>query len=473
MKPHAAARDRWRARSGVQAWRRWRHSLRWRLVTVFLLLALVSTGIFFLGTQQVVRAGWEGYARPMLGDYLDRLTQDLGSPPDAARARALAQRLPLHIRVQGPVVQFDTRAEGSDRGDDDERGSAQAGYRHGRDPWSPEGAARDWGLERRTADGHRVIFSPGLPAEGQRPRFFGWLSLAALLLLTGAAYAAVHKLLSPLRTLGAGVQRYGQGEFAQAIPVLRNDELGDLAQRINAMAASLHGMLEAKRTLLLAISHELRSPLTRARLNAELIDDSPQREALLADLAQMRDLITDLLESERLSQGHAALQREALPLEAWLSEQVRAIGGAPAVRLRLALDLGTLHADPARLRLLLRNLIHNAQRHGRSAEGLPPELHAERVDEDGQAFIVLGVRDHGPGVAPEQLRQLAEPFYRTDAARQRQTGGVGLGLHLCRQVAQAHGGRLELRLAHPGLEVSAYLPTAPVKAHLRTTPPPR
>ena len=92
----------------------------------------------------------------------------------------------------------------------------------------------------------------------------------------------------------------------------RQDELGDLAAQVNTMAADLQRRLEAKRALLLAISHELRSPLTRARLNTELLDDSPQRQALLRDLGSMRDLVIDLLESERLAVGHGAL---ALPLK--------------------------------------------------------------------------------------------------------------------------------------------------------------
>ena len=104
--------------------------------------------------------------------------------------------------------------------------------------------------------------------------------------------------------------RFGSGDFEPPIPVRRRDELGDLAERINRMAQSLHGMLDAKRALLLAISHELRSPLTRARVNAELVAEGEHRSALLRDLGEMRDLITDLLESERLASGHAALQPE-------------------------------------------------------------------------------------------------------------------------------------------------------------------
>jgi signal transduction histidine kinase len=118
-----------------------------------------------------------------------------------------------------------------------------------------------------------------------------------------------------------------------------------------------------------------------------------------------------------------------------------------------------MQADPVRVRLLLRNLIDNALRHSAGA-AQPPSLELAR-DADGQ--LRISVRDHGPGVDDEQLARLAEPFYRADTARQRSTGGVGLGLYLCRLVAQAHGGTLAFRLAQPGLEVSARWPIVPAR----------
>ena len=281
-----------------------------------------------------------------------------------------------------------------------------------------------------------------------------------MLLLTALAYAAVHQQLKPLRHITTGVQAYGRGDFANPIPVRRNDELGLLAQRINSMADNLHGMLDAKRALLLAMSHELRSPLTRARVNAELLDDSSERAALLRDLGEMRDLITSLLEGERLSAGHSALQTEAVDLVALASEVAAAeavsLPDAAPVRLQLQDPGGPVQADATRLRLVLRNLLQNARRHGGSSGGgtrseEPPELFLRR-EPDGR--IALGVRDHGPGVAADLLPQLAQAFYRPDSARTRSSGGVGLGLYLCRLVAQAHGGELSIRRAEPGLEVA-------------------
>ena len=109
----------------------------------------------------------------------------------------------------------------------------------------------------------------------------------------------------------------------------------------------------------------------------------------------------------------------------------------------------------SRIRLLVRNLLDNALRHGAEA-AQPPRIALRRA---GQG-VELEVRDFGPGVDAAQLERLTEPFYRTDSARQRATGGVGLGMYLCRLVAEAHGGTFTVRNAEPGLAVSVVLSAA-------------
>jgi signal transduction histidine kinase len=422
-------------------WRRVTHSLRARLVLLFVLLALATSAVFLLGMQRWLQAGWQGWVQPLAADYVDRLAAEIGSPPDAARAQALVARLPIRVRIDGPQVQFDSHAGRTAAGADDDRHVR-------RDDRGPPGAG--W-LQRETADGHRIRFSAAAPvAEVDRPRRLGWITLGLLLALTGVAWAVVQRLLRPLGPIGDGVARFGRGDFAQPIALRRDDELGQLADRIDGMARSLHGMLQDKQALLLAISHELRSPLTRARLNAELVDDSEARSALLRDLAEMRDLIDSLLEGERIAAGAPALRIEPVDLGALVSELVQTQFAGRAVQLAVDAPATPVPADPTRLRLLLRNLVDNALRHGGDAT-LPPQVFLRR-EADGR--LALGVRDHGPGVPPGQLARLSEAFYRPDSARTRAAGGVGLGLYLCRLVAQAHGGELRIRRAEPGLEVA-------------------
>ena len=413
-------------------------SIQRRLVTLFVLLALGTTAVFLLGMQRLLQGGWQAYAQPLVADYVDRLAAEIGNPPSVARAQALVQRLPLTVRIEGPQVQYDSHP----------------GRRiHHRDPDRDYGAA-DWVLVRLTADGHRLSFGLSAAPDASRPRVFGWLTLGALLLLTAAAYFAVRRQLQPLQAISAGVQAYGQGDFSQPIAVQRKDELGALAQRVNGMASNLSGMLDAKRALLLAISHELRSPLTRARVNAELLDDSAERQSLLRDLAEMGELISSLLESERLAAGHSALQAEPTDLAALVQDLVAHLTPPLPVSLQLSGPMQAVMADATRLRLLLRNLLENTRRHAADA-AIPPVVFL-RQETDGR--LALGVRDFGPGVPPEQLAPLAQAFYRPDTARTRGSGGVGLGLYLCRLVAQAHGGELRVRNAQPGLEVAMVWP---------------
>jgi len=303
----------------------------------------------------------------------------------------------------------------------------------------------------------------------RRPRLIG-VAITAVLVLTLLAWLYVRRLLRPLDAIGAGAQRFGLGDFSQPIAVAhpqRPDELGQLAATINTMGHDIHQMLEAKRALLLAISHELRSPLTRARLNTELLPESadvyPQRQALLRDLQEMTSLISDLLESERLSGNHAALQREPVDLAVLAGEVVAEVlarqperaGQRPEISLLIDPALPRLPLDATRIRLLIRNLLDNALRHSANAEQ-PPELSLRAL---GQG-VQIEVRDHGPGVPEDQLPQLAQAFYRPESARTRATGGVGLGLYLCKRVAQAHGGTFAVRNAKPGLVVTVNLPAA-------------
>lgn len=428
-----------------RGWRNARRSLRARLTGLFLLLALAMTLSFVVGMQAVMRYGWHDVAQPLIANYIDRLTAEIGTPPDVAKAQALTHALPLRIRIDGPVVNW------SSHPDEPHRGWREL---HHVDADRP---ASLWRPTRVLADGHRIRFGlaalPRDDAPEDRARLIGWATLLAMLLLVALAYARVRSLLRPLVEIRAGAIRYGAGDFSRPIPARANDELGELAQQVNGMADGLHHLLDAKRQLLLAISHELRSPLTRARLNAELVDAGQARDALLHDLAEMRDLVTDLLESERLASGHTALHTEPTDLNAVARELVAAQFGTEQITLALAPDLPTIALDATRIRLLLRNLIDNALRHGAGAAA--PTIVMTALDGD---VLLLSVRDHGPGVDEAQLAQLAQAFHRPDSARERATGGVGLGLYLCRLVAQAHGGSLQLRNADPGLRVDVRLP---------------
>ncbi len=450
----------------ISSWRRAKHriahSIKLRMVLVFLLLAGAMTFVFFTGAQKAFTMGWREAARPLLMDYVDHLAADItagGATPSVERAQGLTQRLPLTVRIHGPQLNWASHPDQGppdwirDKARDDDA----------REDW---GSGKDWPriLHRQTADGHTIEFGINGEAFERRPRLVGY-ALTALLVLTLLAWLYVRRLLKPRDAIGEGARGFGAGDFRQPIPDLSckaHDELGELANTINTMGRDIHQMLEAKRALLLAISHELRSPLTRARLNTELLPDSaevhPQREALLRDLQEMAALINDLLESERLSGQHSALQREPTDVPVLAREVLAGLQArhprSASVQVIADPGLSAVTVDPSRTRLLLRNLLDNALRHGADAHE-PPRLKLQARTDGG---VDIEVRDFGPGVSEEQIAQLAQAFYRPDSARTRSAGGVGLGLYLCRLVAQAHGGRFAVRNAQPGLVAQVQLP---------------
>ena len=362
--------------------RRWshrlRHSLRWRLLALFLLLALALSAAFVGGIQKSFAVGWRDAVRPLLVDYVDRLTNEIGTPPDVVRAQALVARLPISVRIEGPAVQFDSHPS---RPDEPWRHREFNGRTDDYSGYSGYGQDRANArlLLRTTADGHTIRFGLGDLNWQRGPGAFVWITLTALLLLTALAFAYLRRLLKPLDDIGAGAQRFGAGNFSQPIDVRRRDELGDLAALVREVVSDAN----------------VAGPTPRFVINAE--NHLPQ-----------------------------------------------------------------IAVDRVRIRLLLRNLLDNAVRHSPAvdtSEDAVIEISLTQINltEDGN-HLRLSVRDHGAGVSESQLSQLAEPFFRTDAGRQRSTGGVGLGLYLCRLVAQAHGGRLILQNAHPGLVVVATLP---------------
>ena len=291
-------------------------------------------------------------------------------------------------------------------------------------------------LER---DGYKIIIASPRVAEIPRPDLIQpAIALISIIVLVGC-YFAVRWLVRPLKWIQKGTARIGQGDLDYRIKATRRDDLGELAADINRMADDVRDMLEAKQQLLLAISHELRSPLTRAKVALEFLEDGQVKHNLLGDVREMERLIADLLESERMNAGHTTLRRSTVELGAMLQSLIHTEFGDRFQRINLHLPAEPVvrELDEVRVRLVAKNLIENALRY------TPPDVAPVEVELLAKpGMVVLRVRDHGPGIPKEHLPRVTEPFYRADPARSRSTGGLGLGLYLAKRIAEAHRGSL-------------------------------
>lgn len=420
------------------------YSLSLRLLAIFLLLAAlfawgVVAGIRWVYSADDLRALISSH----LSLHVDYVRRDIGSPPRLDRALAITQQVPVDIRIEGPGVSWSS--------DPDFPTLAQLEFGPSAYFSDEPGALLDAleGVDFALQGNHRflrfmegdyqiVVVTPKIDTQRSRPPLIPILVGFALLLVL-LAYLAVRGLFRPIATIRTGAAYIGAGHFGHRIQTRRDDELGELADDINLMAGKVQRMLDAKRQLLLGVSHELRSPISRMNLGLALLDDSPAVGALRQDVQEMRSIVETLLDAERLESPHTALQLEDVsPDELVRDFAARFFAGEPRLQI-------TTHGapramlDPARIQLLLKNLVGNALRYSTPEDGLV-ELD---VVPDGR-WIELRVRDHGPGIPPDQRAGLGEPFYRPDASRARETGGTGLGLYLARQVARAHGGDLQL-----------------------------
>ena len=284
----------------------------------------------------------------------------------------------------------------------------------------------------------------------------------ALVVLTLFSLALTLSITRPLDRLRRAVHDLGQTAYQQdslARLARRRDELGVLAGDFNRMGQRLQGLIGSQRQLLRDVSHELRSPLARLRIALALAEraEPRQREALWPRLGlecdRLEALISEILALARLDAEPGARHCIALrPLLDKLREDARLLAPEQEVRLDCTGDL-QLEGWPDMLERALDNLLRNALRF--NPPGQPVEV--STGEEDGR--LLIHVRDHGPGVAPEHLAQLGEPFFR---APNQASAGHGLGLAIARRAIERHGGCLRLG-NHPegGFIATLELPLEP------------
>jgi len=298
-------------------------------------------------------------------------------------------------------------------------------------------------------DGAGVAFRTDVPRPGPPLSTQIFVELGVLTLVLGVVlYLMTRTITRPLTDLARAADAVGRGERHAALRESGARELREATHAFNVMQERLHRYLDSRTHVLAALSHDLRTPLTRLKLRVESLDDDALRERFVADLDEMITMVSNGLNLFKGLDDEPTRPTDVGELLADLRREFAELGGEVEI-------VGAAEAfvvvKPQALKRCLTNLISNAIKYGERATV---------VVEDG-ADLVLRVQDDGPGIPAESLEQVFEPFFRLESSRNSTTGGVGLGLGIARDIAQAHGGSLVLRNRSPhGLEATLTLPKA-------------
>ena len=259
-----------------------------------------------------------------------------------------------------------------------------------------------------------------------------WLGAVALLVALGLVWGA-HRTTRPLRRFAEAADRLGLDANPPPLPERGPRELRNATRAFNRMTARIRRLVDDRTLMLAAVSHDLKTMLTRLRLRAEFIEDGEQKEKAAADLDEMQAMLEATLSFAR---DDAADERPvAVDLAAMLQSLAADLADAGRAAAYEGPDRLTLRGRPVALRRVFENLLDNALRYGGEAA-------VSLRQADGRAEV--RIEDRGPGIPAALRERVFDPFFRVEASRSRDTGGSGLGLAVVRAVVQRHDGEIAL-----------------------------
>jgi len=414
------------------------------IVLTGICINLVVGGFFWLHRSAVGRPLHKNILQ-----YLNYLIDDLGNPPDLDRARQIGEQAALQISFDSPDLSWSTADNSADL--------QKVHWRNwSRKPLIRLGSYHGRHFIELTHKSGRFVFGldKSFDMDPERKRLVIIL-LSLLTLILAGAYLSMRWILKPVRWLNEGVREVSRGNLKYRVPLKRSDELKDLAAAFNDMTGRIRDMFHTKEQLLLDVSHELRSPLTRVKVALEFLPDGQAKESITGDVTEMEKMINAILETARLHHLHGKLKVKQVLLADLLKDLLSEFENQyPGVQ---AIDIPTgisIKVDPEQIKTVFKNILTNAVKFS-TPDSEPVSIRAKIRPPN----IVVLIADNGIGIPPDELPFIFEPFYRVDKSRTKDTGGYGLGLSLCQTIMEAHGGRLEIdSTPHVGTTVALFFP---------------
>jgi len=424
-----------------------------RSVFTKLLLVIILTGIcinlvvggFFLH----LRNQFVGPFHKNVVQYLNYLIADMGNPPTLDRARDIARQSFLEIRYESSDLSWTTSDD------------LPTFFKGRFVPWrqNPDvryGKYRGRHVIEVDKEAGRFIFgvSRKLPVDSARHRLLA-IMLVLLTVILAVAFFVIRYILRPVKWLNTGVQEVSRGNLKHRVPLKKSDELRDLAAAFNNMTERIRDMLHTKEQLLLDVSHELRTPLTRMKVALEFLEDSQAKQNLQADLEEMEEMVSEILETARRQHKYENLKKQLTNLADLLNQTVAAFENQPpGIEIVDVTPQMKTEVDPEQVKTVFENVVNNAIKYSQP-DSEPIQVSCQKQE----SFAVIRIADNGIGIPDAELAHIFEPFYRVDKSRSKDTGGYGLGLSLCKTIMEAHDGKIEVQSRpEQGTTVSLFFP---------------
>ncbi|MEO8513252.1 MAG: HAMP domain-containing sensor histidine kinase [Ignavibacteria bacterium] len=400
------------------------------ILIVFIFGILLNVCVLF-----VFRISTDNKPRKFLRDFSRRMERSLihevGIPPDTEKAKQICNDLEIEMRFEGgsntwtssdempTLTDILADPEVRKKYDDDE--SIIVDYKG--KPYSvirfPQGV---------------FIIKPFDPSGFFKPERAIIILILFISIIIVLLYVLLRNLFKPLKDLSVAVESIGEGNYELNLPKGRKDELGELADSIGEMSSKISNSIKSKEQLLIDVSHELRSPLTRIKLGLEV---GSSKEKIEEDVIEMERMVTGLLENYRADSGFGSIKPEIADITELLEETIEEYDDQERIKYSKPAKEINANVDMDKVQAVFRNLIDNALKYSTK------EIYLSAEEKNGEAVITI--KDSGIGIADADLKNIFEPFYRADRSRSRSTGGFGLGLSICRKIMDAHKGELIIK----------------------------
>ncbi len=356
--------------------------------------------------------------------------QDVGIPPDTAKARELSRELNLNIRYE--LNNFHWSTDESMAGADEilkqKNSDTSKSFRRYK--------SRLYSVTK--VENGYITISPWLPRDFANTPKAIIAVICFFTIVIFFLYFALRWLLSPVKTLSKGVEEISKGKLDYRIDLKSKDEFGKLAGLINNMTDNIQSSMKAKETLLVDVSHELRTPLTRMKLSSEFIDNEKIKNRIKDDVNEMEHMVGDLLDNYKKENALSKPEISEFDLNE-LIENTAEKFTTERIYFESKNKL-LVKADEKKIEIVIKNLIDNALKYSKDSI----KIRAEQNPDNASGFILI-VKDNGAGIPAEEVKYIFEPFYRVDKSRNKAIIGYGLGLNIVKKIIEAHNGTIEVK----------------------------